>query len=437
MKLVSTVLAAAGGIATVALVVRPGMEAAAQGATVQAPRFEVDPYWPKPLPNHWLLGSATGIAVDSRDHVYVIHLTDSFTSRTETGAGPQNGNITPAGECCTSAPNVLEFDPNGNLVKSWGGPGQGYDWPAQNAGLAIDPAGNFWIGGTGGQDIRILKFSKDGNFVAQYGKAATTSFVVPNPGAVADTAYQGQSPGRGQAAGGRGGRGGGRGGRGGPPPLPPASTSTDAFGGAAGFSFDAAAGEVYVADGTRNSRVAVVDMQTGAIKRFFGAYGVAPNDSVPIVVGPTSSPSRRFTSVRCVERSTDGMVYVCDSRNNRIQVFDKAGRFVQESRIAPNTLANGSVWDVAFSRDPQQRYLYVADGSNMRVHILERSTLTHLTSFGEGGRYPGQFLAVSGVATDSKGNLYTIEGAEGKRLQRFVFKGVGAVAKDQGVLWPK
>ena len=437
MKLVPTVLSGSAAVILALLVSRSGVEAATQGgATVQAPRFEVDPYWPKPLPNHWLLGSATGISIDSRDHVYVVHLTESFTTRTETGAGQQNGNITPAGECCSSAPNVLEFDPAGNLVKSWGGPGQGFDWPAQNAGLAIDPAGNLWIGGIGGQDARILKFSKDGNFVAQYGKPLT----LRNPDApatAADTQYAGQSPGRGQAAGGRGGRGGGRGGRGGPPPLPPASTNTEMFGGATAFAFDATADEVYVADGMRNSRVAVVDMKTGAIKRFFGAYGVAPNDSVPIVAGPTSSPPRRFTSVRCVERSTDGMLYVCDARNNRIQVFGKDGKFVKETRIAPNTLANGSVWDVAFSRDPQQRYLYVADGSNMRVHVLERSSLNHLTSFGEGGRYPGQFLAVSGIATDSKGNIYTVEADQGKRLQRFVFKGVGTVSKDQGVLWPK
>ena len=138
MKLVPTVLGGAVGIAIVLMASHRDV-GATQGGTVQAPRFEVDPYWPKPLPNHWLLGSATGIAIDSRDHVYVIHLTDSFTARTETGAGPQNNNITPAGECCSSAPNVLEFDPAGNLVKSWGGAGQGFEWPTQNAGLAIDP----------------------------------------------------------------------------------------------------------------------------------------------------------------------------------------------------------------------------------------------------------------------------------------------------------
>jgi DNA-binding beta-propeller fold protein YncE len=428
MKLVPSLLAGTAFVTGAVLGSRAVVEGATQGGTVQAPRFEVDPLWPKPMPNHWLLGSATGIAIDSRDHVYVIHLTDSFAARTETGAG----SYTPAGECCSSAPNVLEFDAEGNLVSTWGGPGEGRDWPTQNAGIAIDPAGNIWIGGVGGTDTRVLKFTKDGKFVAQYGKAGQA----PAPAATnpADTAYAGQS-GRGQAAAGRGGGRGGRGGRGGPPPLPAASTNTEMFGGATGFAF--AANDVYVADGSRNRRVAVVDMNTGAIKRFFGAYGAAPDDAAPSTYAPDDPPSKQFAGVRCVERASDGTVYVCDSRNNRIQVFGKDGKFVKEARLAPNTLAAGSVWDIAFSRDPQQRYLYVADGSNMKVHVVERQSLNLLTSFGEGGRYPGQFLAVSGVATDSKGNLYTVEGAEGKRLQRFVFKGVGAVSRNQGVLWPK
>jgi sugar lactone lactonase YvrE len=405
------------------------LQGATQGGTVQAPRFEVDPMWPKPMPNHWLLGSATGIAIDSRDHVYVLHLTDSFTARTETGAG----TITPTGECCSSAPNVLEFDPSGNLVSSWGGPGQGYDWPTQNAGIAIDPAGNIWIGGMGGTDTRVLKFTKDGKFVAQYGRQGQAP--PPPPAAAADTQYAGQSPARGQGAAGRAGGRGGRGGRGGPPPLPAASTSTEMFGGATAFAFDAGSSEVYVADGARNRRIAVVDLNTGAIKRFFGAYGAPPDDAA--ASAPNDPAPKQFAGVRCVETASDGNLYVCDSKNNRIQVLQKDGKLVREARIAPNTLANGAVWDVAFSRDPQQRYVYVADGSNMKVHVLERSSLSHLTSFGEGGRYPGQFLAVSGVATDSKGNLYTIEGAEGKKLQKFVFKGVGAVSRSQGVLWPK
>jgi len=416
-----------GAAAGVALLAIPVILAATQGATVQAPRFEVDPLWPMPLPNRWLLGSATGIAIDSRDHVYVVHLTDSFTARTETGAG----TITPAGECCSSAPNVLEFDPEGRLVNSWGGPGQGYDWPAQNAGIAIDPAGNFWIGGIGGTDTRVLKFSGDGRFLAQYG----TGYTAPAPGRAGapDTAYQGVSPARGQGAG-RGGRGGR--GRGAPPPMaPPASTSTEAFGGAAGFAF--AGNSVFVADGARNRRIAVVDMATGQIRRSIGAYGGAPDDAVTGEYSPSAAPSRQFSSVRCAERSADGMVYVCDARNDRIQVFRDDGSYVKEAKVAPSTLGAGSVWDIAFSRDPQQRYLYVADGSNMKVHVLDRQSLELLTSFGDGGRYPGQFLAVDGIATDSKGNLYTVEGAEGKRLQRFVFKGVGSVSRNQGVLWPR
>jgi hypothetical protein len=433
MKHTGSALAGLVFVAAALLGTQALVQGAIQGGTVQAPRFEVDPMWPKPLPNHWLLGSATGLAVDSRDHVYVIHLTDSFNTRTETGAGSTAGSTTPAGECCTSAPNVLEFDPDGNLVSSWGGPGQGYDWPAQNAGIAIDPSGNVWISGIGGTDTRILKFSRDGKFIAQYGKAG--QMPAPAAGAAADTAYAGVSPGRGQFVTGRGR--GGRGGRGAAPPLPAASTNTEMFGGATGFTFDAGSSEVYVADGSRNRRVAVVDMNTGAIKRHFGAYGAAPDDAAPLAYAPNDPPSKQFTGVRCVERSTDGMLYVCDSRNNRIQVFLKDGKFVRESRIASNTLANGAVWDIAFSRDPQQRYLYVADGSNMKVHVLERQSLNHLTSFGEGGRYPGQFLAVSGVATDSKGNLYTVEADQGKRLQRFVFKGVGAVSRNQGVLWPR
>src|SRR5215207_9043188 len=131
-----------------------------------APRFEVDPLWPKPMPNHWILGSAVGVAVDSRDHVFVVHLTDSFNQRTETGATSNP----PIGECCAPAPNVLEYDAAGTLVGHWGGPGQGYDWPEANHGIAVDGDGNVWIGGGGGADTRILKFSRDGKFIAQFGK---------------------------------------------------------------------------------------------------------------------------------------------------------------------------------------------------------------------------------------------------------------------------
>ena len=395
-----------------------------------APMFEVDPLWPKPMPNHWLLGSATGVAVDARDHVFVIHLTDSFTARTEIGmkANP------PLGECCDVAPNVVEYDAAGTLVGQWGGPGQGYDWPEQNTGLAIDGQGNIWIGGAGGADSRILKFSHDGKFIAQFGKAAAPA-PTPNAGrGVADTAYQGVSPGRGAAGRGAGGGRGGRGGRGGTPALPANSNSMDTFGGPAGFSFDMQANEAYVADGFRNHRVAVIDMNTGAIKRAWGAYGNKPDDADTAKYTPGSSP-KQFGQVRCAELSNDDMVYVFDAQNDRIQVFKKDGSFVKETTVAPNTLGAGSVWDIAFSRDPAQKYLYVADGMNMRVHILDRQTLEELAGFGDGGRQPGQFYAVHSVATDSKGNLYTTETYEGKRVQKFIYKGVGP-ATNKAVLWP-
>ena len=134
--------------------------------TVQAPRFEVDPLWPKPLPNHWVLGSTIGVGVDARDHVFIIHRGDStLNQRTEVGADAKP----PIGECCRSAPPILEFDPEGNLVKAWGGPGEGYQWPSSNHGITIDDKDNVWIGGNGQADSHILKFTHDGKFLMEIG----------------------------------------------------------------------------------------------------------------------------------------------------------------------------------------------------------------------------------------------------------------------------
>lgn len=401
-------------------------DAGAQGQTVQAPRFVVETMWPKPLPEHRLLGSAVGLAVDSRDHVFVLNLTDSFTGRTETGAD----QTPPIGECCFPSRPVLEFDAAGNLVGQWGGPSDGQVWPATSHGLAIDHEGNIWIGGRGGLDTRLQKFSRDGKLLQQVGEARAMPSGRAAGAAPADTAYQGVAPGRGQA--GRGGGRGGRGGRGAPPPsLPPDSRSTTAFGGPAAVSFDPAASEAFVADGYRNRRVAVIDVKTGAIKRFWGAFANQPDDAA------VNAPDRQFgTPVTCAELSSDGFVYVCDRSNNRIQVFRKDGSFVKEKPVMPATRGSGSVWDVTFSRDPQQRFLYVADGTNQKVHVLDRQSLEVLTSFGTPGRQPGQFFGVHSVATDSKGNLYTVEDGEGKRVQKFTFQGIGAVRREQGVVWP-
>ena len=418
-----------------ALLAALALVTASTNQSVQAPRFEVDPYWPKPLPNRWLLGSAVGVAVDSRDHVWVINLTDSFVARTEIGAEANP----PIGECCFPAANVLEFDATGKLVGHWGGPGQGYTWPTSNHGIAIDNKGNVWISGSGPRDAQILQFTRDGKFLKAFGTAAPAVSATP-PATTPDTTYAGASgAARGNAsaaaAGGARGGGGGRGrGRAAVPPLPANSAATDAFGGAAEVSFDTKANEAFVADGYRNHRIVVLDRTTGAIKRMWGAYGKPATDSLTA----RSTTSAQFGNpVRCAELSNDGLVYVCDRMNNRIQVFRKNGEFVKEMSVAASTRGAGSVWDITFSRDPRQKYLYVADGQNMKVRILDRQTLEELSTIGDGGRYPGQFFAVHSVATDSKGNLYTVETLEGKRLQKFVFKGVGTVPRNQGVTWAK
>ena len=363
------------------------LDTLAQAQQVDAPRFEVDPMWPKPLPNHWVLGNVIGVGVDNRDHVYIVHRNDTLDPLTEAGAAANP----PISECCVPAPPVLEFDPQGNLVRGWGGKGEGYTWPVSNHGITIDHKDNIWIGGNGAGDSHILKFTRDGKFLLQLGK----------------------------------------------PGMPTNSHAKDHFGRVAKIAFDTKANEAYVADGYANHRVAVLDMETGALKRYWGAYGNVPSDSNLGPYNPDAPLAKQFrTPVHCAEPTNDGLVYVCDRPNDRIQVFRKDGTFVKEQRIAPRTLGDGSVWDIAFSRDPQQKYLYLADGKNERVYVMDRQSLEILTQFGDGGRQPGQFFAVHSIATDSKGNIYTTETYEGKRLQKFVYRGIGRVARNQGVVWP-
>lgn len=360
----------------------------AEAQSKEAPMFVVDPFWPKPLPNHWILGSTIGLAVDSRDHVYIIHRRDTFNERTEIGAATDPVKA----DCCIPAPNILEFDPDGNLVNSWGGPAEGYDWPASNHGITVDHKDNIWIGGNGREDSHILKFTRDGKFLAQYGA----------PAAGAD------------------------------------SHSDERFGGVAEISFDADANEAYVADGYRNKRVAVLDADTGELKRYWGAYGNEPSDDNLGPFRPGEEPAQQFRNpVHCAEPSNDGLIYVCDRVNNRLQVFQPDGTFVNELFVKPNSLGDGSVWDISFSPDADQKFIYLADGTNRKIFIIERETMEILTNFGDGGRNPGQFFAVHNIATDSKGNLYTTETYEGKRLQKFTYTGMGPVTvMDQGTPWP-
>jgi DNA-binding beta-propeller fold protein YncE len=374
----------------------------AQEKGVEAPAFEVDPFWPKPLPNRWVIGSTIGVTVDSRDHVFVIHRQATLNPLTEVSAATKPPT---ALECCVPAPPVLEFDPEGNLVGHWGGPGAGYDWPESNHGITIDPMDNLWIGGNGQGDSHILKFTRDGEFLKQFG----------HPGARRDMSSSGAEP---KWTGG--------------------SHDRESFGRVAKISFDSSGKEAFVADGYLNKRVAVLDGSTGAFKRYWGAYGNEPDDRDLGLYDPKAPPSPQFRNpVHCAEPSEDGLLYVCDRVGNRIQVFRLSGEFVNELFVARETLGSGAVWDIAFSRDPDERYIYLADGKNERVYIIDRKKLEVLTSFGAGGRQPGQFFGVHSIATDSKGNVFTTETYEGKRIQKFVYKGMAPVRlKDQGVLWP-
>jgi DNA-binding beta-propeller fold protein YncE len=364
-------------------------KAEAQGSSVSAPVFEVDPLWPRPLPNNWLLGWTIGVWVDEQDYVWVIHRGAGGLHNNERGAELNP----PIAECCRTAPPILVYDPEGNLVRTWGGPGPGYEWPQSNHGVHVDYKGNVWIGGNGEKDAQILKFTKDGKFLMQVGHFGKTA----------------------------------------------GSNDQENFGRPAKIWVDPKTNEAYVADGYLNKRVAVLDADTGKMKRYWGAYGNKPDDANLGPYDPKAPPAQQFRNpVHCIERTNDGLLYVCDRQNDRLQVFQPDGTFVKEMFYAKNTLGAGSVWDVTFSKDPAQRYIMLTDGQNERVRVILRETLEELTSFGDGGRQPGQFYGVHSIASDSKGNLYTTETYEGKRVQKFIYKGISSVARGyQGVPWPK
>lgn len=334
------------------------------------PDYKVDPSFPQQLPNNWIMGQVGGVAVDRYDHVWVIQRPRSNTVD-ELGAA-QNP---PRSECCFAAPAVLEFDTDGSLLNAWGGPAAGYDWPQSEHGIWVDNDNNVWIGGNAAADRQILKFTSSGRFLMQIGHPSTD---------------------------------------------PIDSTRTDILGQVAQIHVDDAAREVYLADGYGNHRVIVFDSQTGRFKRMWGAYGMPPTDNVLPAYDPSQPPARQFRNpVHCVRISDDGWVYVCDRVNNRIQVFSKMGRYLREFFLAPNTLGNGSVWDLDFSKDRQQKYLVVVDGENNHIWTLDRSNGALLDKQGHNGRNAGQFHWVHQFATDSKGTIYTGEVDTAKRLQKF------------------
>lgn len=352
------------------------------------PNFEVDPFWPQPLPNQWLLGRTIGVAVDARDHIYIVHrdTPDMFMNQ-------ELGLDLGRASCCTAAPPIVEFDPDGNLVNAWGGPVESgeYEWPESNHGIEVAANGDVWIGGNGSTDSHILVFTREGDYIRTIGE----------PGNLPD------------------------------------SNSTTHFSRVAEIAIDASANEAYIADGYGNRRVVVLDADTGDFKSFWGAYGNQPDDEADNTYVPGEPLPQQFRPpVHCAEPSADGLLYVCDRGADRIQVFQRDGTFVKEGLVAPATLS-GSTWDIAFSQDPEQEFIYLADGSNMLVHILARESLEVLYTFGDGGRQPGLFFGTHSIVTDSAGNIYTTETYEGKRIQKFLYRGMVALGDTRsGAPWP-
>ena len=387
--------------------------AVAQGAAageVMVPKFEVDPFWPKPLPNHWVQAMTIGLSMDAKDNVWIVH-------RPQTLEQKESYATRGEADCCIAAPDVLEFDPAGNLIRHWGRDevrGNGHDWPSSNHGITIDKDGNVWLGGNGAyqplpppgsaaqfappaaggaapaqmvaregggeigvyHDSFILKFTPDGKYLGQIGKA-------------------------------NGSKG---------------SLDTENVRGVAQIRFLPETNEIVLADGYGNKRVSIWDAATMKFKRMWGAYGKKPNDD-PIPHYDVNSP-QFGNPVHCAQPSNDGLIYVCDRTNNRIQVFKTDGTYLQQYIVKPGTKGDGSVWEIAFSRDPGQKFMYISDGANENIHVFDRKTMKELYWFGGGGRQPGQFYAVHSIVTDTKGNIYTTETYRGQRVQKFVYKGL-------------
>ena len=337
------------------------------GARAEGPTFRVDPSWPKPLPNNWILGQVASVAVDARGHIWINQRPNSLTID-EKGAF-----VTPKrSKCCAPAPSIIEFDQEGNVVQAWGGPGEGYEWPKQEHGILIDHKENVWLAGNAATDGMVLKFTRDGKFVKQFGHEG------PNKGSLDPTQ----------------------------------------FGQVADFAVDAAANEIYLADGYGNHRVIVLDMDTGALKRLWGAYGKPPTDNKVETID-VNAP--QFANpVHCVKIANDGLVYVCDRVNNRIQVFHKDGTFVKQFVYEPETRGSGSTWDINFWPDKDQTYLIMVDGTNNEMKVLRRSDGAVMSTFGRSGRQAGEFHWVHAVAVDKTGAVYTTEVDNGKRLQKWV-----------------
>jgi hypothetical protein len=378
------------------------VSAAAVGSRAQdkQPVYKVDPFWPKPLPNKWIMQQVPTLAVDKDDHIWVFNRSRQIMPD-ESGAS----TTPPRTDCCIAGPAVLEFDTEGNLLKAWGGPGYVPGWPREQT-IQTDKKGNVWISGMGRGDS-IQKFTSDGKLLWDFG-------------------HRGPTAPEGQAA----------------PPLKDNNQQTDIlYSGVASFEIDDDAHEIYIAEGENlNKRVLVYDSDTGAFKRGWGGHGMPlseiSNDPVPDY--DTSGPppdTKGFAILHCIHLSHDGLVYVCERGSDRVQVFTKQGKFVSEFFVHPSTPARGpecggpgslkfgpcgTVLNLAFSPAPEQKYVFVADAANDKVWIVNRKDGATVGSFGDNGRMAGMFHFIDGIAADSHGNIYTGEVETGKRIQKFV-----------------
>jgi DNA-binding beta-propeller fold protein YncE len=346
----------------------------------QMPTFEPDPLWSQALPNKWVTGQVGGVAVDSHDNVWVFHRPATIPE------GERGASLNPpASECCIPAPSVLEFSPDGRLLQSWGKPGAGYEWFKTEHGIYVDDKDNVWLSGSAKEDNQILKFTSAGKFLMQIGHAGKNT----------------------------------------------GSNDTENVGGPAGLFLYKKTNELFVADGYFNHRVVVFDADSGKFKRAWGAYGKKPDDSykfparAQLIAG---DPPPQFNNpVHAVLVSNDDLVYVADRTNNRLQVFRTDGTFLREIFIARNTLQQeGTVHNFAFSPDREQRFLYVLDGSNKAIRVVNRQTMEIIGNIGgHAGHNAREFFHAHSFASDSKGNLFIGEVNDGMRYYRYVYKGMG------------
>lgn len=368
----------------------PGVEAGPSYAPAGVPSFEVDSSWewPPALPNGEGVGVVAWVAIDRRDHVWVLH----------------RSRQVPADRQDSAAPPVLEFDADGNYVQGWGGPADGYDWPDTEHGLFVDYQDNVWITGlnplersyvnpTDRTDDMLLKFTSSGEFLGQFGGRDRHPLA-----------------------------------RGGNSDTESVHLATEAI-------VFPGTDEVFVADGYANRRLIVLDAQTLAFKRMWGAFGVQPPaelgraavDGLAMVMSDDPKGPDVFNTVHAVKVSNDELVYVADRNYRRVQVFSLDGQYLDQVIVNPTGADFMTACGLAFSPDPEQEFMYVGDYGNGHVHIVRRRTLEVVGSFGNLGERPGDFQGLHTLAADSKGNLWTAETQPrpvGSRVQKFLFKGM-------------